>query len=220
MPVANSIITPQRPWAATAVATTANTAYTDTPTNTVLLSPVILLPENAFTTTNASAVVTVFCPDHGFFTGLTVTIAGATAVGGITPNGTFRITVTGLDTFTFTFGSNATSSATGGGSAANVVLGRTSVSGVRITKLTALARATNTATELQLFASSDGGTTRRFIGSALLAAYTVAQTTRQVPADFGFTENNPLILAASETLYVATGVSNTGIVFRAEGFSY
>lgn len=92
--------------------------------------------------------------------------------------------------------------------------------GCRITRLTALARATNTATELQLFVSSDSGTTKRFIDSALLAAYSVAQTTKQTKADFQYSESFPLLLAAGESLYAAIGVANTGIVFRAEGGGY
>ncbi len=132
---ANNIITPQTPLAATAVVTTANTNYTDTPTNTVQLLA-------------------------------------------------------------------------------------TSTNGARVTKVTALARATNTATELQLFSSPDGGTTKRLIASKLMPAYTVAQTTGQTSADFGFNESNPLILQAGESLWAGIGVTNTGIVFRAEGFAY
>lgn len=92
--------------------------------------------------------------------------------------------------------------------------------GCRITKITALARATNTATELQLFTSKDSGTTKKFVDSAVMAAYTVAQTTRQLKTDFGLSESVPLTLAAGESLYAAIGVSNTGIVFRAEGGAY
>lgn len=92
--------------------------------------------------------------------------------------------------------------------------------GCRITKITALARATNTATELQLFTSTDGGTTKKLLDSVLMAAYTVAQTTRQVKTSFNLSEAEPLILAAGENLYAAIGISNTGIVFRAEGGAY
>ena len=216
----NSIITPQRPFTATAVATTANSTYTDSPTNTVLLARQDLLPPNPFTVVNGSPTVTVSHPDHGLFTGMQVTISGAAAVGGITPSGAYTITVTGVDTYTFTHGSNATSSTTGGGTAVLAQLARTSANGVRITRLTALARATNTATELQLYVSNDGGTTKRFIRSVLMAAYTVAQTTGQTAVDMGYSDSSPLILSASETLYVGIGVTNTGIVFRAEGFGY
>ena len=132
---ANSAVLPQAVTGGTAVATTANTTYTDTPTNTVLL----------------------------------------------------------------------VSSAT---------------NGQIITKLTALARATVTATELQLFVSPDSGTTKRYVGSKLMAAYTVASTTAQTPTDFGFTISAPMELAAGESLYVGISVSNTGIVFRYEGSSF
>ena len=131
----NSIVTPQTPIGATAVATTANTTYTDTPTNSVQL------------------------------------LAAQT-------------------------------------------------NGARIQKVTALARATVTATELQLYVSSDGGTTKRFILSKLMAAYTVAATTAQTAIDFGYSDAAPLILSSTESLWVAIGVTNTGIVFRAEGYAY
>ena len=132
---AHSIITPQTPLAGTAVCTTANTTYTDSPTNSQVL------------------------------------LAAQT-------------------------------------------------NGARISKITALARATNTATECQLYVSADGGTTKRFIKSALMSAYTVAASTAQTGADFGYTDYNPLILTSSESLYVAIGVTNTGVVFRAEGYAY
>jgi len=215
-----SIVTPQRPFTATAVATTANPTYTDTPTNTVLLARQDLLPPSPFTVVNASPTVTVLHPDHGLFTGMQITVSGAAAVGGITPSGAYTVTVLTADTYTVTHGSNATSGATGGGSAVLAQLARTSANGARITRLTALARATNTATELQLYVSNDGGTTKRLIRSTLMAAYTVAQTTGQTAVDMGYSDSSPLILAASETLYVGIGVTNTGIVFRAEGFGY
>jgi len=216
----NSIITPQRPFTAVAVATTANSTYTDSPTNTVLLARQDLLPVNPFTVVNLSATVTVSHPDHGLFTGMQITVSGAAAVGGITPSGAYSITVLTADTYTITHGSSATSSATGGGSAVLAQLARTSANGARITRLTALARATNTATELQLYVSNDGGTTKRLIRSILMAAYTVAQTTGQTAVDMGYSDSAPLILGPSDTLYVGIGVTNTGIVFRAEGFGY
>ena len=131
----NSIVTPQTPIAGNAVATTANTTYTDTPTNSVQLL-------------------------------------------GVQTNG------------------------------------------ARMQKVTALARATVSATELQLYVSADGGTTKKFIGSKLMAAYTVAATTAQTVIDFGYTDAAPLILSSAESLWVAISVTNTGIVFRTEGYAY
>jgi hypothetical protein len=100
------------------------------------------------------------------------------------------------------------------------VLVASQTNGARLTKVSARTQATVTATELQLFVSSDGGTTKRFLKSALMAAYTVAQTTAQTDTDFGYSDTAPLYLAAGESLYAAIGVSQTGIVFRAEGGSY
>jgi len=216
-----SIVTPQRPWAATAVATTANSTYTDSPTNTVLLTRQDFLPVNPFTTVISTPTVTVQHPDHGLQTGDSVTISGASAVGGITPSGLYTVTVTNANTYTITHGSNATSSVTGGGSAVLAQMARTGINGVRITRLTALARASVGATELQLYVSNDGGTTKRFIRSKLMPAYTVAGTTGQTAIDFDYSDSSPLILSAAETLYVGIGASlASGIVFRAEGFSY
>ncbi|WP_340647537.1 hypothetical protein [Phenylobacterium sp.] len=92
--------------------------------------------------------------------------------------------------------------------------------GARVTKITALARATNTATELQLYVSYDAGTTKKLINSLLMAAYTVAQTTGQTPTDFGYSEDLPLVLLAGAELYVAIGVSNSGVVVHAEWGDY
>ncbi|MDO8799766.1 hypothetical protein [Phenylobacterium sp.] len=92
--------------------------------------------------------------------------------------------------------------------------------GARVTKITAMARATNTATELQLYVSYDAGTTKKLINSVLMAAYTVAQTTGQIATDFGYSEDLPMVLLAGAELYVAIGVSNTGVVFAAEWGDY
>jgi hypothetical protein len=216
-----SIVTPQRPWSATAVATTANSTYTDTPTNSVLLTRQDLLPPNPFTTQNGQPTVTVLHPDHGLFTGIQITFSGATAVGGITVSGAYTVTVLTADTYTITHGSSATSGVTGGGSAVLGQLARTAVNGVRLTSLTALARATVTATELQLYISNDGGTTKRLLQSKLMNAYTVVGTAGQPVVDFGYSDSTPLFLSASDTLYVAIGVSlASGIVFRAAGTGY
>ena len=139
----NALVTPQAPFAATAVVTTANSTYTDAPTNTVEFLP-----------------------------------ASGAAISAAAPRG------------------------------------------LRLTSIKALARATPTATELQLYVSDSTGTTKRFIKSVLMAAYTVAQTTAQASVDFGYSDAAPLILMAGERLWLATGVSNTGIVGRAEGGAY
>ena len=83
--------------------------------------------------------------------------------------------------------------------------------------LKAIPRATVTATQLQLFRSPDGGVTLNLISTALMVAYTMAQTTQVIPTDFGYTETAPLRLAAGDSLYVGIGVASAGgIVFDAQ----
>jgi hypothetical protein len=87
--------------------------------------PPVLLAANPLSVVNASPIVTVSQPAHGYANGISVAVSGAAAIGGITPNGTFVITVTGPDAYTFNFGSNATGTVAqppgGGGSAVVVV---------------------------------------------------------------------------------------------------
>ena len=71
---------------------------------------------NPFSTTSGSPIVEVTDAAGGFIDGDFVTFSGASAVGGITLNGEYQLTLTGLTTFTVTADSNATSTATGGGS--------------------------------------------------------------------------------------------------------
>jgi hypothetical protein len=77
--------------------------------------PPTLLGSNPLSVTNGSAVVTVAHVNHGLTSSTSIIVAGAAAVGGITPNGTFTITVVDANSYTYTFTSNATSGATGGG---------------------------------------------------------------------------------------------------------
>lgn len=70
---------------------------------------------NPFTTVSGSATVTVTDVAHGTTTGTFVTFSGATAVGGLTIDGEYQITVIDADSYTITAASNASSSATGGG---------------------------------------------------------------------------------------------------------
>ena len=103
----------------------------------------------------------------------------------------------------------------------SVLLLTAGTDGAVLTKLTAIPRATVTATQLQLYISRDAGTTLLLIDSALMAAYTMAQTTKATPIDFGYTAAAPLRLGASERLYIGAGVALAGgIVFNAEYQDY
>lgn len=69
-----------------------------------------------FETFNGSSIVEVTDAAGGYIDGDFVTFSGATAVGGVTPNGEYQITLTGANTYTIDVGTAATSDATGGGS--------------------------------------------------------------------------------------------------------
>lgn len=87
-----------------------------------------------------------------------------------------------------------------------------------LTSLSAMPRATVTASSLLLYISNDSGTTKRLIDSALMAAFTVAATTAIARTNFtNYDESTPLRLAAGDQLYVGSQVAlSSGIVFLAE----
>ena len=102
---------------------------------------------------------------------------------------------------------------------ANTVLLVTAGSdGAILTRLTAIPRATVTASSLVVFLSKDGGTTQRLLDSELMAAHTVAATTAIPETTFTlYTETTPLRLEAGDRIYVGSQVALAGgIVFRAE----
>lgn len=74
------------------------------------------LGNNPFTTTSGSRIVSVAHTSHGRSAGDTVRFSGASAAGGITVSGTYTVlTVSSANAYTIQHGSNASSSATGGG---------------------------------------------------------------------------------------------------------
>lgn len=93
--------------------------------------------------------------------------------------------------------------------------------GARVTSVTAMPRATVTATNICLYVSTDGGTTKRIVDSVLMSAHTVANTTAIPVTDFGYAEATPMILPANAVLYATTAVSLTeGIVVFAQYADY
>jgi hypothetical protein len=72
---------------------------------------------NPFTTTSGSPTVSVVDANGGYISGDFVTFSGASAVGGLTLNGEYQLTIdtTAANTYFITASSNASSSATGGG---------------------------------------------------------------------------------------------------------
>ena len=78
--------------------------------------PYLTYVADPFDTTDTEADVTVTHVGHGARTGDTVVFSGASAVGGITIDGSYTLTVVDADTFTITHSEAATSTANGGGS--------------------------------------------------------------------------------------------------------
>jgi len=112
----------------------------------------------------------------------------------------------------------ASASVTGDTPTNTMLLLTAGADGSILTRLSAQPRDTVTASSLVLWLSKDGGTTKRVIDSALMAAYTAATTTALPTTSFSnYSETTPLRLEAGDKLYVGTQVtSSSGIVFRAE----
>src|SRR5579859_3346027 len=72
------------------------------------------------------------------------------------------------------------------------------------------AKASVTATQIQLYRSPDNGVTLNFINDALMAAATVNQITAVAPTDLGYTETQGLRLAPGDSLYWGIGVALAG----------
>ena len=102
---------------------------------------------------------------------------------------------------------------------ANTVLLETAgTDGALLTKLTAMPRATVTASGLHLFISQDSGTTKRLIDSIMMDAHSVAVTTAIPVTSFDLiSEDTPIRLEAGDKLYVGSAVALAGgIIFKSE----
>jgi hypothetical protein len=97
-----------------------------------------------------------------------------------------------------------------------VFLCKAGADGGLLTRLSAVPRATVTDSNLLLWTSSDDGTTKYLLDSALMAAHTVAATTAIPLTSFSrYTEDTPFRLEANMSLYVGSAVALAGgIVFN------
>lgn len=92
--------------------------------------------------------------------------------------------------------------------------------GGRITRLHAIPCETiSTANQLQLFRSADAGATKYFADSAVMATYTMAQTTAAPKTDFGYSDDNPMVLGANEKVYMDQGQAKS-VNYVIEGADY
>jgi len=90
--------------------------------------------------------------------------------------------------------------------------------GALLTAVSAIPRATITATAMYLYISKDSGTTKYLIDSELILAHTVATTTL-IPENFftNISESSPVRLEAGDEVYVGISVGLAGgVVFKAE----
>jgi len=99
-----------------------------------------------------------------------------------------------------------------------ILIGTAGVNGAIMTAMSAMPRATVTATALYLFISKDSGTTKQLIDSELMEAQTLATTTAIDETPFArISETVPIRLEAGDELYIgAAVVLASGIVFKAE----
>lgn len=102
------------------------------------------------------------------------------------------------------------------------LLATAGANGGRVTRVSVTPRTSITATHGQLYLSKDAGTTKRLINTALMTAYTFSGATEIPTTDFGYSDDNPLILEAADRLYVAIGVTPGAgdICFFAEWADY
>lgn len=92
----------------------------------------------------------------------------------------------------------------------SVLLVTFGANGGRLMGLTAVPRATVTATRLDMWLSKDSGTTKRLIDTALMAAHTVAATTEIPTTDFGYSPDNYIDFEAADRIYMSTAVTLAG----------
>lgn len=100
------------------------------------------------------------------------------------------------------------------------LLATAGANGGRLTRLEALASATQAATQVQFYRSVDGGTTKTLLRATAFPAYTLTTTSTSPVLDLGYSDSNPLILGANELIYQGSAVTVTGLVGRAEWADY
>ena len=78
--------------------------------------------------------------------------------------------------------------------------------GARVTRLWAVPlEQINAANNIQLYRSQDGGTTKFLADSKLMGTINPGAAVANAPTDFGYSDDNPLILTANERIYMAEG---------------
>lgn len=81
--------------------------------------------------------------------------------------------------------------------------------GGRLTRLIAVPQESVTANNVQAYRSTNSGTSKWFFASVTGGSDTVSATDGPTVLDFGYSEDNPLILAGGEQIYCATGIAKS-----------
>lgn len=179
---------------------------------------------NPFTTTSGSKTVTVTDADHGAIAGDYVTFSGASTVGGLDLNGEFEILTATTNSYTISALTNASSSATGGGTV-------TAAYQINVGLPT---YGYSTGWGAGLWGGFVSGTTQ----TSLTAALSAANTTITVASTTGFSNATGTILITQELITysgntattftgatrgangtVASSHSNGSIVYNANSFT-
>jgi len=92
--------------------------------------------------------------------------------------------------------------------------------GGRLTRLYAMPQESTGATgAVQYYRSNDAGVTKYWSGALAVTNDTVSTTDPPITLDFGFSDDNPMILMANERIYVAPSIAKN-FVFVAEWADY
>lgn len=93
-------------------------------------------------------------------------------------------------------------------------------SGARLTKMTSMPRAAFTG-RIDLWISKDSGTTKRLIDTIAIAVASISNTAEIATTDWGYSEDNPLMLEGLDRLYMSTAVVlAAGVVTLAQYADY
>ena len=200
---------------------------------------------NPLSTNSGSAVVTVTQAGHGFSNGTPVTIAGASATGGIPStnlNGTYAITYINANSYSFTAGTAASSTVSGGGGAITVTTPSTqitalgsgtggagtyfvnisqSVSSTTITGSPAAIAATPATTD-----NSNNVATTAFVKAALAASGSFVYPNVGIPLSTGAAwgtsfnnSTNPVSVSYGGTGLTSAGTANNALVSTGSGWT-
>lgn len=200
---------------------------------------------NPLSTNSGSAVVTVTQAGHGFSNGTPVTIAGASATGGIPStnlNGTYAITYINANSYSFTAGTAASSTVSGGGGAITVTTPSTqitalgsgtggagtyfvnisqSVSSTTITGSPAAIAATPATTD-----NSNNVATTAFVKAALAASGSFVYPNVGIPLSTGAAwgtsfnnSTNPVSVSYGGTGLTSPGTANNALVSTGSGWT-